>query len=66
MGAEDFAYVLQRTPGAMLFLGVAPEGADHAARPGIHSPRMMVDENALPIGAAALACCALRFLESGW
>ncbi|MGE4056426.1 MAG: GntR family transcriptional regulator, partial [Vicinamibacterales bacterium] len=26
MGAEDFSYVLHRVPGAMVFLGVCPEG----------------------------------------
>ena len=26
MGAEDFSYVLHKTPGAMVFLGVCPEG----------------------------------------
>ena len=66
MGAEDFAYVLNRTPGAMLFLGVAQDGADWSSCCGIHSPRMVVDEGALPNGAALLAGCALRFLERGW
>ena len=33
---------------------------------GIHSARMMVDETALPRGAAILAGCALRFLDRGW
>ncbi len=26
MGAEDFSYMLQRAPGAMAFLGAAPQG----------------------------------------
>lgn len=66
MGAEDFSYVLEKIPGAMFFLGVAAEGADWHARPAIHSPRMMVDETALPRGAALLAGCAERFLAEGW
>jgi hippurate hydrolase len=66
MGAEDFAYVLEKVPGAMAFLGVAAEGADWAHCCGIHSSRMVVDETALPRGAAILAGCALRFLERGW
>ena len=28
MGAEDFAYLLEKVPGAMFFLGVANEGED--------------------------------------
>ena len=66
MGAEDFSYVLEKVPGAMAFLGVAAEGSDWANCCGIHSSRMMVDEKALPRGAAILAGCALRFLERGW
>lgn len=66
MGAEDFSYVLQNVPGAMLFLGVAKEGADWKSCCGIHSNRMMVDESVLPKGSAYLAACALQFLEEGW
>jgi hippurate hydrolase len=66
MGAEDFSYVLEKVPGAMGFLGVAPEGTDWTQCCGIHSTRMTVDESALPRGAAILAGCAVRFLEHGW
>ena len=66
MGAEDFSYVLEQVPGAMFFLGVAHEGVDWHNCPSIHSPRMMVDETALPRGAALLAGLAERFLEVGW
>ena len=66
MGAEDFSYVLEKTPGAMFFLGVAKEGDDWSSCCAIHSSRMMVDESALPKGAAFLASCAARFLERGW
>jgi hippurate hydrolase len=66
MGAEDFSYVLEKVPGAMALLGVAAEGSDWASCCGIHSTRMVVDESALPRGAAVLAGCALRFLERGW
>ena len=66
MGAEDFAYLLEKVPGAMFFLGVAPEGDDWDSCCGIHSSRMHVDEGALPHGTAILAGCALRFLERGF
>jgi hippurate hydrolase len=66
MGAEDFSYVLEKVPGAMFFLGVATEGDDWRSCCSIHSPRMMVDEAALPRGAALLAGCAVRFLERGF
>ena len=64
MGAEDFAYVLEKVPGAMFFLGVAPAGDDWAHCCGIHSPRMMLDEKALPLGAALLAGLAERYLAA--
>lgn len=66
MGAEDFSYVLEQVPGAMLFLGVAYEGADWHKCESIHSTRMVVDEEAMPRGAALLAGMAERFLEHGW
>ena len=66
MGAEDFSYVLEKLPGMMAFLSVAAEGDDWQQYRGIHSSRMMVDEQALPRGAAFLAGCAVRFLERGW
>lgn len=66
MGAEDFAYVLEKVPGAMFFLGVAREGDDWRQCCSIHSPRMHVDEAALPSGTAVLAGCALHFLERGF
>ena len=66
MGAEDFSYVLEKVPGAMFFLGVAPEGEDWTQCCAIHSPRMHVDESALPHGAAMLAGCALEYFENGF
>ena len=66
MGAEDFSYLLEKVPGAMFFLGVAAEGTDWKSCCAIHSPRMMVDETALPRGAAMLAGCAVEFLENGF
>jgi hippurate hydrolase len=66
MGAEDFAYILERVPGAMFFLGVAPEGEDWSQCCAIHSPRMHVDESALPHGSAMLAGCALEFCRTGF
>ena len=64
MGAEDFSYVLEKTPGAMFFIGMAPEGDNWASCCGIHSTRMMLDEAVLPRGAAFMAGLAERFLSS--
>ncbi|MFU7527007.1 M20 metallopeptidase family protein [Qipengyuania sp. ASV99] len=66
MGAEDFSYLLEKVPGAMFFLGVAPEGDNWSQCCAIHSPRMHVDEAALPRGVAMLAGCALEFIANGF
>ncbi|HEY8122596.1 MAG TPA: M20 family metallopeptidase [Myxococcota bacterium] len=61
MGAEDFSYVLQRTPGAMVFLGLRPPDAKDPAP--CHSNRMLIDEDGMAFGVALHAAVALRFLE---
>jgi hippurate hydrolase len=66
MGAEDFSYVLQKVPGAMAILGVAPLDGDPFARAPIHNAKMLVDENVLPRGVAMHCAFATRFLERGW
>jgi hippurate hydrolase len=66
MGAEDFSYVLEQAPGAMLFLGAAHRDVDAAHANGIHSPRMVLDEEVLPRGSALLAGLGQAFLERGF
>src|SRR5690606_31971439 len=38
LGAEDFAYYSEQTPGLFFRLGVVPEGEDPAEAPANHSP----------------------------
>ena len=66
MGGEDFSYVLERVPGAMAFLGVAPADSDASARAPLHNPHMMIDEAVLPTGVALHCAFATRFLGGGW
>ena len=66
MGGEDFSYVLEKVPGAMAFLGVAPAGEDAATRAPLHNPGMMIDEDVLPKGVALHCAFATQFLEKGW
>ena len=66
MGGEDFSYVLERIPGAMAFLGVAPSGGDPLARAPLHNPGMMVDETAMPRGVALHCAFATTFLSKGF
>jgi hippurate hydrolase len=58
-GAEDFSRVLERVPGAMVFLGAAIEGRDAETAPSNHSPEAAFDDSVLPDGAALLAQLAL-------
>jgi amidohydrolase len=62
MGAEDFSYVLQRTPGAMVMLGVRPPDTKRPAP--CHSSQMMLDEDAMALGVALHASIATRFLAA--
>jgi hippurate hydrolase len=65
MGAEDFSYVLQKHPGAMLFLGVCPEGQQWKMACPCHSNRMVLNEATLVRGVAAHCAIAERFLARG-
>ncbi|MEV0563383.1 M20 family metallopeptidase [Dactylosporangium sp. NPDC050588] len=63
-GSEDFSRVLQRVPGAYLFLGAAG-GDDHTVMPNNHSPRAVFDDSVLHDGAVLLAELARRRLTPG-
>jgi hippurate hydrolase len=65
MGAEDFSYVLQRTPGAMMFLGVCPDGEDFRFACPCHSNKMVLNEAAMAQGVAAHCALATEFLAKG-
>ncbi|MES2058705.1 MAG: M20 family metallopeptidase [Pseudomonadota bacterium] len=66
MGAEDFAYVLRDVPGAMAFIGVAPEGSDARTNPPLHNTKMTIHEDALALGVAMHCSLAERFLNGGF
>jgi amidohydrolase len=59
MGAEDFSYILEKVPGAIVFLGVrVPDGGP------LHSDLMKLDESAMPSGAALHAAVAQALLAT--
>ena len=62
MGAEDFSYVLNQIPGAMVFLGGTPQGVNPATAAPNHSNRVMFDEAAMAHGIALYSSLALRTL----
>jgi hippurate hydrolase len=61
-GAEDFSYVLQRVPGAFVFLGACPPETGPDGAPSNHSARAVFDDGVLADGAALYAELALRRL----
>lgn len=62
LGAEDFAYVLQRVPGALAFLGACPPEVDLDTAPPNHSNRVVFHEDAMVHGVAMYAAFALDAL----
>jgi hippurate hydrolase len=57
MGAEDFAYFLEKIPGAFIWLGVGEDVS------GLHTPTFAFDEEILPLGSALLTALALESLS---
>jgi hippurate hydrolase len=65
MGGEDWSYVLQQVPGAMVFLGACPPELDPLTAPQFHSNRVVFHEEVMPIGVALHAAIAIRHLTDG-
>jgi amidohydrolase len=63
LGGEDFAWYLERVPGALARLGVRPP---HETGPylDLHQPSFDVDEACLPVGVRLLVGAALAALRS--
>jgi hippurate hydrolase len=57
MGGEDFAFFLEKMPGAFIWLGVGENVS------GLHTPTFAFDEEILPLGSALLAALALESLS---
>jgi hippurate hydrolase len=63
MGSEDFAYVLNRVPGALAFLGGCPPQVNPDSAAPNHSNRVVFDEAAMVSGVAMYAALALDALR---
>jgi amidohydrolase len=57
-GSEDFSRVLERVPGAMLFLGATMPGRDPSTAPYNHAPEADFDESVMAAGAELYATLA--------
>jgi hippurate hydrolase len=58
MGAEDFAFYLERVPGAFLRLGLGEESA------GLHNPEFDFNDRALEAGITVMCAVAVETLAS--
>ncbi|MEP7217831.1 MAG: M20 family metallopeptidase [Bacteroidota bacterium] len=63
MGAEDFAYYLEKIPGTFWWIGAGT--AEQGCVAGLHNPKFTIDESILPIGSALMAWVAYRYLTQG-
>jgi amidohydrolase len=61
MGAEDFAFFLEKVPGIFFRIGVRSEkrGINYP----LHSPRYNIDEEALSIGSKVMANFAINYCK---
>jgi amidohydrolase len=64
-GAEDFSYVLERVPGAFLFIGACPPDRAPEIAAYNHSAEAVFDDAVLSDGTALYAELALRRLAGG-
>jgi IAA-amino acid hydrolase len=60
MAAEDFGFYAEKIPAVFFSVGV--RGADKDIS-HVHSPYLLVDEGALPIGAALHAAVAIEYMN---
>jgi IAA-amino acid hydrolase len=61
LGAEDFSFMAQETPGCFMLLGV--KNKKWKQEYPVHTPTFRMDEDALPIGTAMLCGSALEWMS---
>lgn len=61
MASEDFSFMLQKAPGCFMRLGVKNPTWDREYP--VHTSTFRMDEDALPIGSAALATVAIQWMQ---
>ena len=59
MGAEDFSYMLEKVPGAMVWLG---NGGEDGNGVGLHNSRYDFNDMAIPFGVSFFVNTVERFL----
>lgn len=65
MGSEDFAFITSKYPetSGYFFLGAGPD-AKNGYPYGQHNPKVVFNEDVLPLGASVMAHCAIKWLEN--
>jgi amidohydrolase len=63
MGAEDFAYYLQKIPGTFWWIGAGDD--HHGCNANLHNCCFTIDEKILPLGSATMAWVAYEALVKG-
>lgn len=61
-GGEDFASIVEKVPGAFVFVGACPPGKDPQTSPTNHSAHAEFDDSVLPLCSALLAGLAVKAL----
>ena len=59
--SEDFAVIAEKVPSVFIYLSAGFENWRGEAT--AHNPKVQFNEDVLPVGAAYLAYCAVRWLE---
>lgn len=63
MGAEDFGFYAEKMAAAFFIIGVKNDSLGSDVK-NLHSPNFVMNEDALPIGAALHAAVAISFLKN--
>lgn len=58
--SDDFGYISSKVPSVMFSIGCKPEGVESNFG---HNPKVVYDEDVLPVGAAILSNCAFKWLK---
>ncbi|CAI0462625.1 unnamed protein product [Linum tenue] len=65
MGAEDFSFYSQKMNAAFFMIGARTTKVGPRPVEPLHSPRLVIDEDVLPVGAALHAAVAISYLDAG-
>ena len=60
--SEDFAVIAEKVPSVFIYLSAGFE--DRRGEATAHNPKVQFNEEVLPVGAAYLAYCAIRWLDA--